>query len=1117
MQQAGNNYQLLIQKLDAFIRRFYVNQLLRGLIYAGATIIAYFLLINLLEHFVFFSTAGRKVLFYSFVLLGAGIIYKLVLLPLFHYNRLGKIISHEQAADILGRHFREVEDRLLNVLQLKKQSDTHSEALLMASINQKIEQLKPVPFAAAIDLRENRKYLKYLLLPLLAFIVIFLASPNLIKESSRRLIYNNTVFEKPAPFKFNVQNKELRAIQFEDFELEISITGDALPQEVYINAEGYAYKMAKKSASVFTYKFSNLQKDVDFFLAANNYNSKSFKLHIIPKPAIAGFDVMLDYPAYTGKQDESLKNIGDLTFPAGTKVKWTFNTKNTEQVEMIFASEEKNQLPRVSNGFEFSRSFTQSSNYKVKLLGNELPDGDSVLFAINVIPDQYPSIFLQTFRDSVTNQYIYFSGDISDDYGLSKLLLKYKILKPGEPENNENYLFENVTFNRGSRQTTFNYYWDLNKINVSAGEQLVYFFEVWDNDGINGSKSTRSQNMLLQKPSEEEMDKLTDKSNEQVKDKLSDAMKEAADLKKQMEALKSKMLEKKNLGWEDKKAIEKVLEQQKNLENELKDLQQEMSKNSSMQNEKDNRSEEIKKKQQQLEKMFDELLSDEMKKLYEQLESLLDELNKKDVLDKMEDFKFSQEELEKELDRMLSLFKQLEFEQKMKDAISKLEKLAEEQKKLSEETHSAKQDENQKLSDKQSDINKKFDDLKNDLKQLEKTAQELETPADFSKSEQKANEVTEQLNESKKSIEQSKNKKASESQKSASDKMKEMSEDMSAMLDQMQMEQMEEDMKAIRQLLENLITLSLEQEDLMKEVFKTNINDPKYLAQIQKQRKIKDDTKMVEDSLFALSKRVFELESFINKEIREVNKNMSKSLENLEARNKNEANKDQQYIMTGFNNLALMLSEAMEQMQQQMASQSSGKPKNCQGKKGAKPNNSMSQMQQQLNDQIDKLSKEMKSGKMPGKGEMSKQMAEMAQKQAAVREAMKRLLEEEGKQQGGKDGGDKGVSEQIKKAMEQMDKTETELANKKLTEEMLLRQKDIFTRLLETEEALRKREQDNKRESNTAQDMERKLPPSLEEYLKKREAEIQLYKTVPPALNPYYKQLVEKYFKNISF
>jgi len=1124
MQQTTDNYQFLIQRLDEFIRRFYLNQLLRGLIYAGATILAYFLIINLLEHFLFLSTAGRKFLFYSFLLMGGGIVYKLVLQPLFHYNRLGKIISHETAAEILGKHFNEVSDKLLNVLQLRKQAGNQSEMLLMASIDQKIQQLSPVPFASAVDLRENRKYLKYLLIPLLAFISVFLASPNLIKESSKRLLYNNTVFEKPAPFKFNIDNKELRAVQFEDYELQVSVTGSALPQDVYINTDGYSYKMTKKSAAVFSYKFSNLQKDAVFFLAGNNFNSKSFTLHVVPKPAITGFDVMLDYPAYTGKQDETLKNIGDLTLPAGTKVQWQFYTKNTEQLLMTFSDSSQNILQPNDKGFTFNRPFLKSSNYKIKVSGKEMPEGDSVLYAVNIIPDQYPTIFLETFRDSVTNQYVYFSGEIADDYGISKLLLKYKIITSAEDEDNENYLFETVVFNRALRQSTFNHYWDLKKVNVQPGEQLVYFFEVWDNDGVNGAKSTRSNSLSLDKPTEAEMEKIADKSNEQVKDKLAETMMQAADLKKELEQIKEKIVEKKGLEWEDKKSIEKALEKQKSLEENLKSLQNELAKNNSIQNEKSSRSEEIKQKQDKLQKMFDEMMSDEMKKLYEQLESMLDELNKKDALDKLDDFKLSEEELEKELDKMLSLFKQLEFEQKMKDAVSKLEKLSEEQKKLSEETKDAKQEQKESIAQKQDDINKKFDDLKQEMKDLEKSSEELDMPADFSQTEKKGEEVSEQLNQSKQNISQNKNSKASESQKSASDKMKEMSEQMSAMMDQMQSEQMEEDMKAIRQLLENLISLSLDQEALMNEVNKTNINDPKYLAQIQKQRKIKDDTKMVEDSLFALSKRVFELESFINKEIREVNKNMGKSLENLEARQKSEAGKDQQYIMTGFNNLALMLSEAMEQMQQQMAESKPGSQM-CQKpgqKPGQKKGKGMSQMQQQLNDQLDKLSKEMKSGKTPGKGQMSKEMAEMAQKQAAIREAMKKMMEEEGigdNKNGGKngDGGDEKIAEQIKKAMEQMDKTETELANKQITTEMLKRQQDIFTKLLEAEEALRKREKDNKRESNVAQDMERKLPPSLEEYLKKREAEIQLYKTVPPALNPYYKQLVEKYFKNINF
>ncbi len=42
------------------------------------------------------------------------------------------------------------------------------------------------------------------------------------------------------------------------------------------------------------------------------------------------------------------------------------------------------------------------------------------------------------------------------------------------------------------------------------------------------------------------------------------------------------------------------------------------------------------------------------------------------------------------------------------------------------------------------------------------------------------------------------------------------------------------------------------------------------------------------------------------------------------------------------------------------------------------------------------------------------------------------------------------------------------------------------------------------------------MPPSLEEYIKKREAEIEMFKTVSPSLRPYYKMLVEEYYKSLK-
>src|SRR4051812_14093440 len=100
-----NNYQLLIEKLDAFIRKYYKNQLLRGVIYTFTLCLAFYLLITSSEYFGHFSTTLRTVLFYLFVSGTAFVLGKFIVIPLTHLYKIGSIISHEQAAQIIGKHF----------------------------------------------------------------------------------------------------------------------------------------------------------------------------------------------------------------------------------------------------------------------------------------------------------------------------------------------------------------------------------------------------------------------------------------------------------------------------------------------------------------------------------------------------------------------------------------------------------------------------------------------------------------------------------------------------------------------------------------------------------------------------------------------------------------------------------------------------------------------------------------------------------------------------------------------------------------------------------------------------------------------------------------------------
>ena len=286
-------------------------------------------------------------------------------------------------------------------------------------------------------------------------------------------------------------------------------------------------------------------------------------------------------------------------------------------------------------------------------------------------------------------------------------------------------------------------------------------------------------------------------------------------------------------------------------------------------------------------------------------------------------------------------------------------------------------------------------------------------------------------------------------------------------------------MQALRQLLENLVGLSFDEEDLMNSFERVNVNTPRYTELVQEQFKLQDNFKLVEDSLQALSKRVFQIESFVTEKVTEVKSNFRSSLKDLEERNKNQASAYQQMAMKNINDLALMLSEVLGQMQQQMSSMMAGKqmcsqPKDGKGQQQGPPQDKMSQGQQQLNQQLKKL----QNGMQQGEGVTSKQFAEMAARQAAIRKAMQQK-QKELKEQG------KGPGNGLQELIDKMDESETDLVNKKLDFETVKRQQDILTKLLEHEKAEREREFDEQRKSETAQQMETKSSAIIRGVFKK--------------------------------
>lgn len=1098
-----SGYQQLIKKIDDFIRKYYLNKLVRGAIWLSGIFLVSYLLLIVSEYYSYFSINTKTILFYSFVFSQVILAWFLIGKHLVAYFNLGKIINHEQASEIIGSHFPDVKDKLINTLQLKKQADlgVANHALLEASINQKIATLKPIPFVKAVNISENKKYLQYALFPMAAVIVIAFAAPSILTDGTERIINHNVFYKKQAPFNFNIVNKSLDVTQGDDFELKLKLTGDEIPQDIYLEDGVNTFKLNKHDIINFSYQFKNLQSKKTIRFKAGEFYSDEYVINVKSKPLLINYSALLNYPTYLNKLPEVIQNPGDMTVPVGTYITWRFKTEHVTQIGFSYQNQLKNITSEDKDNYTFKNRIIKNSAYSIILKNKEVNTQDSVSYQINTIADLYPKIEVNQRLDSANLNVVYFIGKIADDYGLSSLNFHYQILKTDDESRKGKKFVVPVNFDKPAAQSSFFYLWKLKEIGLKPGEEIAYYFDVADNDGVFGAKHTQSATLTYKLASKEESIQKIEETSQAIKQKMQTAIRQADKIQKEAKKLNQELIDQKTIGYEQKKQIENLLEQQKKLENLIKDVQKDSKQNLLDRKEIQPENDKILEKQKQIQDLFDNVLDEKTKKLLENLQKLMEQNQKELTKEQLQQMQVDNKALEKELDRILELYKKLEVEQKLNDAIEKLDELAKKQDDLS------KQNDKNNL-DKQKDIEKAFDELKKDLKEVDQKNQELDKPADFENPEQDQKEIDQEMDNAEKSLEENKSQKASQAQKNAAQKMKQLSQKLQSMQQSGEEQENKVNEQELRQILKNLLQSSFDQEKVLVDLRRTNQDDPNFIKLAQKQRDIKDNLKMVEDSLYSLSKKVPQIESTVNKEIQAINQQIGQSLDFITERRIDQANKNQQFALTSINNLALMLSEALKQLQDAMKNAQSG------GKGKPKPGLSqLSEMQKELNKNMQKAKEQMQQqGIKPGqkgKSGMSEQMAKMAQQQQMIRQALQEINNSLNKDGQGKLGN-------LEKIIKEMEQTELELVNKRITQEALLRQQDIQTRLLEAEKAEREREQDTQRESKAAKNFTPNYNLILEEYQKQKAKEVEQIKTMPPALNYFYKSKISEYFKKLN-
>lgn len=904
----------IIDKLNRFTKRYYTRVLLKGILLFLSLGLLFMLIILGVEYLLWLGSNGRLILLVLFIAIESFLLFQYILMPLFYLFRLKKGISNKQASVLIGKHFPEVGDKLYNLLELA--DDPAQSELLLASIDQRSENLKSIPFTKAINYKEGLIYGKYLLIPLLLFGALWLTGNlNSFLGSYDRVVNYKMAYEPPAPFQFKILNNTLTVLENDPLNIQVTTEGKIRPLEVYMVLDGREILLKTKNG-VHSYNLNAPLRSSEFYFISNGIKSPIYNLTALKTPVIQSFDMLLEFPKYLNKADELVKSGGNATIPEGTKINWRITGANintillkTKDTSIQFAIKGRNHL--------LSKKIYQDLSYTLSTSNSNVKNYEALDYNVAVIRDAHPSIIVEEVKDSLNPNISFFIGEASDDYSISSIALVCY------PQNNlkKKQLVKLPTSNSNFDQF---YYTFPSGLNLEAGQNYDFYFQVTDNDAIHKGKSTKSK---IFSTTVLNANQLNNKELENQQEIIRNMDKSLSNFKNQREKLgeiNKEQKEKSSLNFNDKNQISDFLQKQQQQEK----LMQKFSKQLNDNLEKTGQDNEMNKLlQERLERQ--EIEAKKNEKLLEELNKIADKIDKEELAERLEQLAKKQQNSERNLEQLLELTKRYYVTEKASQLAKDLEDIAKKQEALSKISKEATTPESQDL------LNKDFKELANDLEELQKDNKALKKPIaldiDTNKKEEIKKDQNDALEELKRSIgadqspgseekERSENN-ASKKQKAASDKMQQMSE----ALQQSSSSSgggstITEDAEMLRQILDNLIVFSFKQEKLYEKLEKLDIDVAQSSKIIRDQQELKNLFAHVDDSLFALSLRVVDLTEIVNEQITEVYYNMDKALDNLAESRTYQSLSSQQYVLTASNTLADILANILSNMQQSMQS-----------------------------------------------------------------------------------------------------------------------------------------------------------------------------------------------------
>ena len=1046
------SYEEILNGINAYFKRLYTHKIIKGLILFTGIEIIVGLTVTSIEIAFWLPSLGRQFLLILLILQFVVLLFILIIRNILLLIRSKSEDSAWEASKAIGVYFPEVKDRLTNLIELQR-SPLKNE-LVLAGIAQRSEQLKDVPFYLAVNFTDLMAPAKRVLLPVVLILLVLLSWKGTAYSTAfNRIITYNKIFEKPAPFQFKLASEKLHFFDYQNVILKVGVDGPVRPKEVRLIFNGESYRMTDRK-SHFETTLSTPVKSGEFYFSANGVESKSYTLTILPVPTTESFNLKLSYPTYLNKASATLNGTGSAIVPEGTQLTWEILTVNTDSIHLINSPDTVAFSRQGANKFLYSTNAISTLEYSITSSNKYTKHHNTLDYTIEVIPDTYPKIDVAlSALDSLENTYS-FTGTISDDYGLAEL---YAILIN---EKDSTKTQEIVLGKVSGTLADFNYNFP-NGFRWEENGAYFLYFTIRDNDGLRGGKTTTSAYFKINKASEQELEKNRLEQQKSILESFGKIKNNGGALEKEWNKQIQSNKESSELNYDERKAIRDLINRQKQQEDLMQSFSKELTKSFGSNTPKDKEDQLVLERLERQEKE-----ARKNAKLLEELDKVMNELDQEEFNARMEEFSKNQIQNQRSLEQLLELTKRYFVNQLARQLSDELNRLGEKQKELSEQNVEEEYTE-------QDSIREAFDQLQESLKDLNSKNNALKRPLPWKRDELKEKSVEDDIQ---KALEELKNldspqvaSKFSKKQSEAARKIKELAQQLSQETGaSASASQNAEDAESLRQILENLVDFSLEQESLLKA---SSSEQQLRSGIILKQRELRELFEHVDDSIFALSLRQPAIAESINKKIADIYYNVDKGLEMLSENQWMQVNSYQQYTLAGANDLASLLAKILENLQESLKpSQGNGAGSNFQ-----LPDIIQSQgdLQQQLSEfgkgkkqhsEEGQKEEESTSGKKGASNAPSESESEMEnlyeiyKEQNRIRSLLEKQLENITSE-----------FEQLKtkEVLRDMEELENTILNEGINESVMQRVNRIQNQLLKLKEATLQQGEGEERKSNT--------------------------------------------------